>query len=586
MSFAAAFVKRLRKYPQGLLLALLGVFHLALLAGGNTTLGLACWLADVGLFLLWQPFIHAERRLAPGRWGVILLIVGGAAGVFGWWLLIFWSALLAALIGGRTLFIEHRPTRIFHLLAFAYLIAILLLWLLPRVVPAALQAGPSLERELTWGALPLFCTMCLLPCRQEVNFRTGVLVDFLYSLFVFLLIAVLVLGSLAFMLLRGAPYVDAVFHTLILAAAMLLVLGWAWNPRPGFGGIGVFFSRYLLTVGLPFEKWLQRLMAHAECESDPDKFLQEALESMCALPLVEGGEWAAGAGANQRRGRFGRETRFCQEFPGASPQLLLYTRHPLSPALLWHFRLLTKLIGEYFVAKLRARELAQMGYLRAVHETGARLTHDVKNLLQSLNNLCYLAQTTDAYDAERLQQLIQRQLPQITQRLQQTLDKLQKPGDERQPSVPAGPWWDALRQRYGNEAVRFGTVVFNATARVPAGLFDGVADNLLQNALAKLRQETPRAGSHPPGIHVTIAADASLLRVCDDGSPVAAELRADLLQAPVASENGLGIGLYHAARLAEAHGYCLRLESNVAGRVCFELALQRAGHTAGAAAEG
>ena len=49
---------------------------------------------------------------------------------------------------------------------------------------------------------------------------------------------------------------------------------------------------------------------------------------------------------------------------------------------------------------------------------------------------------------------------------------------------------------------------------------------------------------------------------------------ATLFSAPVASETGLGIGLYHAARQAEAHGYVLVLASNAPGSVRFELKRQ------------
>jgi hypothetical protein len=44
--------------------------------------------------------------------------------------------------------------------------------------------------------------------------------------------------------------------------------------------------------------------------------------------------------------------------------------------------------------------------------------------------------------------------------------------------------------------------------------------------------------------------------------PIGEEVLGDLLHAPVASESGLGIGLYHAARQAESCGYELRLASN------------------------
>jgi C4-dicarboxylate-specific signal transduction histidine kinase len=72
-------------------------------------------------------------------------------------------------------------------------------------------------------------------------------------------------------------------------------------------------------------------------------------------------------------------------------------------------------------------------------------------------------------------------------------------------------------------------------------------------------------------IRVSLAADASVLCVCDDGSAVSDAVLGDLLQAPVASENGLGIGLYQAARQAASNGYRLVLASNRPGQVCFEL---------------
>jgi hypothetical protein len=48
-----------------------------------------------------------------------------------------------------------------------------------------------------------------------------------------------------------------------------------------------------------------------------------------------------------------------------------------------------------------------------------------------------------------------------------------------------------------------------------------------------------------------------------------------LFLAPLASDNGLGIGLYNVARQADAFGYQFRLSSNVAGKVCFELSQTR-----------
>jgi hypothetical protein len=49
------------------------------------------------------------------------------------------------------------------------------------------------------------------------------------------------------------------------------------------------------------------------------------------------------------------------------------------------------------------------------------------------------------------------------------------------------------------------------------------------------------------------------------------EVAKQLLRAPVRSTAGLGIGLYQAARHAEANGYALTLAENRDGAVCFAL---------------
>src|SRR6202008_5002023 len=107
----------------------------------------------------------------------------------------------------------------------------------------------------------------------------------------------------------------------------------------------------------------------------------------------------------------------------------------------WHLQLLGQLLGEFDAAKLREQKLREASYLQAVHETGARLTHDVKNLLQSLNVLCSVAAEDDT---PQLQALVRRQLPAITQRLSATLEKLEHPGNEEAQQASLGDWWDAL----------------------------------------------------------------------------------------------------------------------------------------------
>jgi hypothetical protein len=230
----------------------------------------------------------------------------------------------------------------------------------------------------------LLLVMALLPQGQEIDSAREV-VDFVYSLFIFLLLTVLMLGSLAAMLLLGSGYVEALLQTMLVTGVVLMLLGVVANPRSGFAGIGGLISRYLMSIGLPVEQWLQALSNLALEEEDPHAFLEKAcVEIAQRLPWVKGGEWIAG----RSRGSFGVSSGRRWEFSHGGLVLMLYTQHAPSPTLIWHYNLLAQLLAQFHADKQRAQALRQLSYMRAIHETGARLTHDVKNLLQSLNALC------------------------------------------------------------------------------------------------------------------------------------------------------------------------------------------------------
>ena len=553
---------------HAVLVALLALLHLALLAGAGSPIGLTCWLVDVGLFLLWQPFVATERRLSLASVLLLFALVGAGAWFFGWWLLILWTLVLAALLGGRLMLFAHRATRFFYLTAFAYLLIALLVFLVPRIVPGDLPLGAVLDRPFALGAPLLFVLMLALPAPPALRPAGGGVVDLIYSLLVGLLVAVLVLGSLAFVVVSRVPYLEAVFSTLLTLAAMLLVVAWAWNPRPGFVGLGLLLSRSLLHLDLPFDAWLQRLLNCAEREPDPERFRARLLETLRELP------WVAEVrcvDADEAPTRVEANTGpLCAEFPGQPLSFVLRLSQAPSPALLWHFRLLTQLANAYYLAKRHAQEIERGHYLRAVHETGARLTHDVKNVLQSLDNLCFLAQSGD----EAQQAGVRRQLPLLAGRLRQTLEKLERPsGDTAADGVtgdaggmPAAVWWSALRERHPLPWIEFSLQSGTDACVVPAALFDSVADNLLDNARYKQLLE--------PGLRVRVVFDPAqpALAVRDSGHAVAAAVAERLCRAPVPSANGFGIGLYQAAGLAAAAGFELHLAANREGRVVFELA--------------
>ncbi|MDP1897581.1 MAG: sensor histidine kinase, partial [Sulfurimicrobium sp.] len=280
-----------------------------------------------------------------------------------------------------------------------------------------------------------------------------------------------------------------------------------------------------------------------------------------------GGRWQAPGGG----GEFGVVSKHSVEFTFHQVRLVLFTRWALSPALILHVKLLTQLLGHFYEAKQREQEQKYNAYTQAIYETGARLTHDVKNLLQSMKTLSAAVESSDAGQAQALQALMQRQLPQIVQRLQLTLDKLKSPNVnvvEAMERVSARAWWEALQERYAGETLEFAAYGMTKGTHVhlPGELFDSVADNLLQNALEKRKVERGL------GIRVGFSCEGGgRLTVCDDGYAMDDDLASRILTVPVQSHNGLGVGLYQAGRLAQQAGYRLALTSNQEGRVCFEL---------------
>ncbi|MCL5061525.1 MAG: hypothetical protein M1449_14375 [Candidatus Thermoplasmatota archaeon] len=61
------------------------------------------------------------------------------------------------------------------------------------------------------------------------------------------------------------------------------------------------------------------------------------------------------------------------------------------------------------------------------------------------------------------------------------------------------------------------------------------------------------------------------LTVADSGAPAPAHVARNLFLSPVASDFGLGVGLYQAARQAARSGFRLELADNQAGWVTFRL---------------
>jgi histidine kinase/DNA gyrase B/HSP90-like ATPase len=551
----------------GMLLSL----HAAMISESGSGLQRLLLLSHFGFFLVWQPFIAAERELRVFSALLLVILTGTILYLLPGWLIVMWMLILLGILGGRVFMAQAGDRNRFYLVAFMYVLTLLLLW----VVPELLLDDPDVPLVIEHFArdyLPLVIVPLLfLPRPAEEHL--GAVFDFFYALLVFQLGLVIVLGCIVVMRFTGRPYVESVILTLFGAATTLFAFAALWNPARGFSGLRTYFSVYLMSVGLPFELWMRRVAELSDKEAEPRRFLDLAMHEIAALAWMRGGQWKSPDGD----GSFGEESEFVSRFAYHGLEITFFTRMALSPALTLHMRLLAQVVGEFYEGKRREAILRRNAYLQAVHETGARLTHDVKNLLQSLYTLTSMAPRGAA--SEGYTALLQRQLPQLTKRLQGTLDKLRNPEAPLSDlPVRATQWWAETERRLGGSGMRLEARI-TADGNIPAGLFDSFIENAVDNARTKRTRE--------PGIEITVrfvfGASEVELQVCDTGSAVPEMMAPLIFREPVERGGGLGIGLYHLGRLAQGAGYRTCLARNAAGDVCFSL-LRREGEAVAASA--
>ncbi|MEO8100947.1 MAG: ATP-binding protein [Betaproteobacteria bacterium] len=549
------------------ILAMLLSLHAGLLADSGSDFQRIWLIVHFGLFLLWQPFISTERELKVfalfmlfGITGVVLYSLAG-------WMLVTWVAMLIAIMGGKVFTLQAARRSRFYLVAVFYLFTVLLIWTVP-VSLLEITAIPAGLRLLASVFLPLsLLLMVVLPFRAEDENTTQVF-DFFYSLIVFQLVVVLVLGSIAAMRVTHNQYFQAVVLTVLAFSAALFILAVLWGPRTGFGGLRTYFSRYLMSVGMPFELWMRRIAELSEAELNSSRFLQNTLEEIEKFPWIIGCVWQSPDGP----GRYGNKTEFDSHFLYHNLEITFYTEIRMSPAMFLHLRLLAQVVGEFYEGKRREQVLKQNAYMQAVHETGARLTHDMKNLLQSLYALTSAGTTRPQDDRRKksdYEAMLERQLPQLAKRLQSTLDKLQNPAlGAVNVILSADDWWQDVLARHAGDDIAFDARP-TLDAVIPANLFDTVLENCLENARKKRVSE--------PSIKITVdfstEAGKPTLSITDTGSAIPSGAVDGLFRAPVANSRrgGYGIGLYQAFQQADQAGYGLSLACNQAGEVRFAL---------------
>ncbi|MDT8452255.1 MAG: ATP-binding protein, partial [Gammaproteobacteria bacterium] len=471
------------------------------------------------------------------------------------WISAFWMLLLLSLLTGRIF------ARGIGRATYGLAVIVLFLELMLIVNPALFELtgipqGDRLIVQLILMGMPLL--LVFIPTKSAPSAH----IDFIRGFFIVILTLFLCMGSALVTFSSTTPYLHSLVVTILIASMFLLATAILWTPRAGFSGIAQIWERYLLNIGGPFEEWISRLSAiEANNNIQPEKFLHTSIQHLYAYDWVCGVHWHD----NNQEHLSGKKSHHTAKFIDDGLNITLYAYSPIGPALLLHTRLLLSVLSFYYRAKTQEQQLIKQAHLRAIYETGSKLTHDVKNILQSTQTMTLIALDKDT-QLEDVQVILQRQLPLLTQRLKTTLDKLSSPEQEQSKISSISSWWNQLKVRYSRRNIDF-IENLQSDFDIPVDIYDSIIENLLDNARHK------RILQADIEIFVQLECHNNHVRltVCDSGNAVPEQLAAILFTTPLDSEDGFGIGLYQCRQQAGRYDIELELYENIDGRVCFML---------------
>ena len=545
----------IRRRDYFILAAMLVFLHVALWLDFGSAISRTLLLIHFGFFLLWQPLQTKEKY----TWynGIIFIVLVLAFAYWAnWWLIFAWLILLIGIVGGRV--VTSSSERYVLFLAMFFLITELLIIAIPNLF-SIIYNNPVFN-ILEFFILFIPVVIPFFP--RSYPRQTGLSVDLLHAITASLLVGLLALGSLVIMYHSGTDYFISLIYSLLAIGTGLLLISWLLSAHTGFGVLSQLWSRSLMNIGTPFEQWLSELSALKDQHESPSGFLDAAIEKLASLPWISGVKWQISNQLNIH----GTKTKHLLNLSVNSHAVTLYTRVPVGGAMLLHCKLLIKLIEYFYLAKVNERELEKQAHLQAIFETGARITHDIKNLLQSMHSMVTILQTDTTQADSKSVAILKKQFPYFIQRLEQAMNKLQTPQQFSKEEIYLMDWWGELNAHYKDYNIEFNAEI-NTNPLIPFDLFDSIADNLLENAITKRKGE--------PGINISVdlkvIGNTISLKVTDTGTAIDEKIAVMLFRESMKSDNGLGIGLLQAGKQAESMGYTLTLKYNFNGNVCFEL---------------
>lgn len=550
--------KRLSNYEHQLLGLMLFSLLMAIFIGSENNLSYSFLITHFGLFLLWQPILKQEQSFS---WLNLIMLTGFILAFIVWfnlWLSVFWMLLLLSLLTGRIF------ARGIGRAAYGMAVVVLFLELILIINPtlfglSGLSKSLKLITEVILVGFPLL--LVFIPSRKTLPSH----IDFIRGFFVVILTVFLCMGSVLTTFSSSTPYLQSLIITILIAALFLFATAVLWTPRAGFSGFSQIWEKYLLNIGGPFEEWISRLSAiEANTTIKPEHFLRTSIQHLISRDWICGIYWQE----NAHEQITGKKTPHLTTYVDDKFKITLYAYSPIGPALLLHTKLLLSVLSFYYRAKIQEQELIKQAHLRAIYETGSKLTHDVKNILQSTQTMTLIALDKDTR-LEDVQIILQQQLPLLTQRLKTTLDKLSTPNQEQSKIASISSWWNLLKVRYNRRNIDF-IENMECDVDIPVDVYDSIIENLLDNARNKRILQA--------NIEIIVQLECRnnhiRLTVQDTGNAIPEQLAAVIFTTPLDSEDGFGIGLYQCQQQARNHDIELELYENSNGHVCFKLEQQ------------
>ncbi|RDH82807.1 MAG: hypothetical protein DIZ80_11070 [endosymbiont of Galathealinum brachiosum] len=536
----------------GLMLLLL---HLALhQPTENSPLVSALLLAHIGFFLLWQPALNATEEIHLKTLIPVLLLNIALYLLLGDWFIALWIILLIGLTSGSALVNGFQRT--LYALSAVILFLQLSLILTPRLFHLNVL-DHELEQIIFYVLLFACALLILWPCKKVRSVK----IDYLHSILISFGLFSFYVTSILISFTSNIHYLQSLLITALSIGVFFIILSLIWLPRHGLAGIGQIWEQHILNIGNPFENWVKHTSLLGQNKKiTPDLYLENSIKQLLTLSWVSGVKWSD----NKSENLYGEVSAQQTLFEDNGIRMILYSHIPMGSALKIHAQLLMHLMSYFYNSKLREITLKNQTHLKAVYETGSKLTHDIKNILQSLQALTGVVHAAD--DPAESHQLISKQLPILSQRLQNTLDKLQTKTDTGKSFKQMDVWWTELQSRYHGRDIQFVGETDQNTS-IDTDVFDTVLENLLENARNK-RRTRPETE-----ITTTIKLEKGqpVITVYDDGDPVPVSKTNVLFKQILPSKDGYGIGLYQSAQLAERNGYQLQLIHNEPSNVCFQL---------------